>query len=70
MKSDTFYHVPLLQTLKKIITHSDVYSELKSPRQSSDLLSDFCDGSVYEQHPLFSSDPNAIQIVGYLDEIE
>lgn len=70
MRSDTFYHVPLLHTLKKMLTHPDVSNELNCPRQSSDLLSDFCDGSVYKQHPLFSSNPNALQIVGYFDELE
>ena len=68
--SDTFYHIPLLETLKNLLTHSEVYTELKRPRQSTDLIVDFCDGSVYQQHPLFSSDPHALQIVGYFDELE
>ena len=33
-------------------------------------LNDFCDGQVYRDHPLFSSDPTALQIIGYYDDIE
>ena len=29
-----------------------------------------CDGSVFKNHPLFESDKNAIQIIGYFDEVE
>ena len=33
-------------------------------------LTDMCDGSVFKNHPLFESDKNAIQIIGYFDEVE
>ena len=34
------------------------------------LIEDFCDGSVYSSHPLFSNDSSALQIVAYYDELE
>ena len=34
------------------------------------LLEDFCDGEVVKNHPLFSTDPQALQIVAYYDELE
>lgn len=34
------------------------------------MLEDFCDGELFKTHPLLSADPHAIQIVGYIDELE
>ena len=34
------------------------------------LLEDFCDGTLFKQHPLFSQDPYALQIIAYYDELE
>ena len=33
-------------------------------------LYDFCDGELFKSHPLFTNVPNALQIVGYYDEVE
>ena len=33
-------------------------------------MEDFCDGSLFKNHPLFSVDPYALQIIGYFDELE
>ena len=35
-----------------------------------DLLFDFCDGQLFKQHPLFSVDKRALQLVVYTDEVE
>ena len=29
-----------------------------------------CDGEVFKEHPLFSTDSNALQIVIYYDDVE
>lgn len=34
------------------------------------MLKDFCHGSTFANHPLFSEDPNALQIIAYFDELE
>ncbi len=31
---------------------------------------DFCDGSLYKEHPLFSMHKDALQIVIYYDDVE
>ena len=31
---------------------------------------DVCDGNVFRTHPLFSSDPSALQIIAFFDELE
>ena len=33
------------------------------------IIADFCDGDVCANHPLFSSDPKAIQIFLYYDDV-
>lgn len=33
-------------------------------------LGDYCDGSIYKHHDLFKSNPNAIQIMLYYDDVE
>lgn len=46
-------------------------AEIINPRQTpSSILTDFCDGELFQTHLLFSTDPYALQIVGYYDELE
>jgi hypothetical protein len=33
-------------------------------------MKDFCDGLFYKEHPLFSVDSRALQIVFYYDDVE
>jgi len=33
-------------------------------------IKDFCDGSFYKNHPLFSSNSTALQIMTYFDEVD
>ena len=37
---------------------------------SGDVLADYCDGVQYRQHPLFSKDRHAFQIILYYDDAE
>ena len=37
---------------------------------NNELLEDFCNGRLFKMHPLFSSDPHALQIIAYFDELE
>ena len=48
----------------------DYQAKVLNPHPSKDFLADFCDGALYKSHPLFSSDPHALQIVGYFDDVE
>ena len=36
----------------------------------SEVLGDYCDGSLFQTHPLFSVEPHALQIMLYFDELE
>ena len=33
-------------------------------------MQDYCDGDAFKEHPLFSSDQTALQLIIYYDEIE
>ena len=34
------------------------------------IMNDYCDGEIYQTHPLFSTDPVALQLILYYDELE
>ena len=34
------------------------------------LMADYCDGDAYKEHPLFSQDPTALQILLFYDDME
>ena len=42
----------------------------KERTNSTEFLYDFCDGQVYKEHPLFSVDDHALQLIIYTDEVE
>ena len=71
-QTDKFYYVPLCSTLGKMMELDDYQSEVLNPHMSTsnDCLGEFCDGSLYKSHPLFSLDPYALQIIGYYDDVE
>lgn len=71
MKSDKIYYVPLLKSLPNLLKLDDYQAEIENPHQCNiGQLNDFCDGSVYKSHPLFSQDSSALQIIAYYDELE
>ena len=71
LKTDKFYYVSLLSTLKKLMELEDYQDEVLNPHTNSNKYHhDFCDGSFFKAHPLFSCDPHALQIVGYYDDVE
>ena len=72
MKTDKFYYVPLLESLANILKLEDFQAEILNPHenQSNEQLNDFCDGSLFKSHYMFNSDPNALQVIAYYDELE
>ena len=47
-------------------------SQIFKPRGggNGDYLLDFCDGTLFKEHPLFGTDSEALQIVIYYDDVE
>ena len=67
----TFLYVPLLQTLQELLKNDELRAEVETIHQRHDsFLNDFCDGFFVKEHPLFSLDSNALQIIAYFDELE
>lgn len=52
---DTFVYVPILETIKFICRNTHICGLLSTPSVSSEnRYEDFCDGSYFRSHPLFS----------------
>ena len=64
-----------METLARLLQDKTVQEEINNfPRRKhpsdSDILEDVCDGSRFKEHPLFSVNPRALQIIAYYDELE
>ncbi len=68
--TDTFIHIPLLDTLQFIFRNTDIYKQMSKPSGSTTVCNDFCDGSYFKNHPLFSKQQNALQIQLFNDDFE
>ena len=45
--------------------------KVENPHQSNDgLIRDYCDGTQFRSHPLFSVDGKALQLMLYYDDME
>ena len=67
----TVQYVPLLTTLETILGHQDMLNFVLATKAPSDeCLSNYCDGSVYRNNPLFKSDPRALQLILYHDDFQ
>ena len=65
--------VPLLSSLAQLLSDPTVLEQIdQSPKKihSDALIEDSCDGTVFRNHPLFSHDPSALQIIAYYDALE
>ena len=72
IRNKSFYYVPLIQSLKQLLTNSRIFTIFNTvPQRSREgFFYDFIDGALFTSHPLFSQKPNALQIILYTDEIE
>ena len=65
------YYFPLFESLQLLFSNDHISSQIRILHFSTDgHLQDFCDGSEYRQHELFSNNTDALQIAGYYDELE
>ena len=44
--------------------------QITAERFHSDFMEDYCDGEVFKNHPLFSLEKKALQLLLYYDEVE
>ncbi|XP_061192283.1 uncharacterized protein LOC133200514 [Saccostrea echinata] len=67
--NDTYQYVPILETLKSLLAHDDIFSYVINNHKSTDtILRDFCDGDIYAENQFFADNPSAIQVMFYFDE--
>ncbi|XP_068707636.1 uncharacterized protein [Montipora foliosa] len=70
-KSDEAFYIPLIESLQQLLNDESILEEVENPHQrNDDLLCDFCDGDMFQEHPLFGTDPYALQVIVYFDELE
>ena len=70
MTNDCFYYIPIEATLKRLLEKPEVLAEVKLSHPESGCLHDFCYGSLFKENPFFQAQQNALQIIGYYDELE
>ncbi|EDO36380.1 predicted protein [Nematostella vectensis] len=69
--SDEVVEVPFLESLEQWLNNPSILNQVENTHQRQDgMIADFCDGQVFKEHPLFSRDPHALQIILYYDEVE
>ena len=70
---DSFQYVSLLSSLKSLLSDHTILDQIEhcpSRVREDGILEDFCDGELFKTHPLFSTDPFALQIIAFYDELE
>lgn len=72
-RQDTFQYIPFFKTLKQLLQDESILEQIEqclNRMRSDGFIEDICDGSIFHTHPLFSTQPNALQILAYYDEVE
>ena len=67
-----FYYVPFFETLKNLLPLEDFQSGILNPHENcfDEKLYDFCDGTIFKSHLMFSVVSNMLQIVAYYDKLK
>ena len=72
-RRDTYQYVPLLPSLRKLLRDTTVLEQIEQlPKRINQdgKIEDFCDGERFKNHPIFSKDLSALQIIAFYDEVE
>ena len=66
------YFVPLMENLKILLNMPDVWECIQASHQraNDDFMHDVGDGDFVNTHPIFSVDPNALQLILNCDDLE
>ncbi len=60
--------------MKQLLSDGSIIEQIEHCHQrkhdADDIVEDFCDGTVFKNHPIFSNDPHALQVIAYHDELE
>ncbi len=65
------YIVPFKESLQQFVRMPEVWESISKPHPSkTDIKRDICDGMYFQNHPVFSTNPNALQIIFNTDDLE
>ena len=70
---ERYYYLSLIASLEVLLHNQKILDMVASPREQdlhSSLLCDFSDGTLVQDHELFSVDPQSLKIVLYYDDLE
>ena len=68
---NSFYRIPLLKQLERILNFKDVYAEVnKVHTLQRGVLQGYKDGLHFKNNPLFKKYSNALQVHLYVDEVQ
>lgn len=72
IKNKCLHYIPLIKSLEQLQSHPKIFAMISDGPQkcNSGYFYDIIDGELMQSHPLFSSNPSALQIILYSDEIE
>jgi len=69
-----FQYIPVQENLRVMLSNSEVLHHILSQQdfsmESHDAMFSYVNGTVYEQHPFFGQNPNALRLHFYADEFE
>lgn len=74
--NDTLQYVPIIDSLQCLLKHNDVLAHVVNfrycPPEGNDhtVLTDFSNGSLYKENPLFGTNDPTIQIILYHDDFQ
>lgn len=68
--NDSFiYYVPILDTLKTLLSHEDVLADVMDDKRSTDgYIRDYQDSDHFKNHELFKQHPTALRVELYYDD--
>ena len=57
LSTHAFLYIPLFDTLSQLLQNKEILSEVNNIRNNDgNMMRDYSDGSLYNNHPLFSND--------------
>ena len=71
MKKMSFRYVPITETLKSYLMHDDVLEAISvDPLSKPGVISEFTDGTVYQENIYCRNHPGCLMLHLYIDEVE
>ena len=71
LQKDSFFYIPVEAILTALLHRRDVHEHIQHFHGSADAVRrDICDGDIFRNHPIFTSDKTTLQIIAYFDEVE